>query len=262
MNHNEREIDKIRQESISEIKEKVRNNQKFLHPINIERLEFQKKLRFESGIEFTYWMQKNGIMNNSTIVQRKYLDKWAKDLGYENKREYDRDWTHRTGICNSLEDNKDSHQYFGIQIGEKVIFKRFLENIFEYVEQMRYGNPEFDFKCKNIKNEFIIEYPNFRFEINREYKIQIKLRTLNKLNKWEFPINYNNADYFILAAFDEEKLYLLHIWIIHKNDTIREKKFWRRDKFSLVDKKKYTLPFNKYELKEDKLIELNLMIKG
>ena len=43
------DIEKIRKDSIEEIKKKVRNNSNFLNQANKERLEYQKKLKFANG---------------------------------------------------------------------------------------------------------------------------------------------------------------------------------------------------------------------
>ncbi len=54
-------IENMRRNTISEIKEKIKKDPKYLHPCNKERLEYQKNLKFENGYEFTYWLQQNGI---------------------------------------------------------------------------------------------------------------------------------------------------------------------------------------------------------
>lgn len=57
-----KEIKEIRKNAIEEIKEKIKENPKFAHPLNKERLEFQEKLKFDTGFEFTLWMQNVGIL--------------------------------------------------------------------------------------------------------------------------------------------------------------------------------------------------------
>lgn len=49
-------IEKIRKNAITEIKEKVKKSPGYLHPCNKERQEDMKRLKFISGYEFTYWM--------------------------------------------------------------------------------------------------------------------------------------------------------------------------------------------------------------
>lgn len=67
----ENSIEGIRKNVVAEIKEKVRKNQKFLSPVNKERLEYQEKLKFANGNEFTCWMQQNGIMKNPAHFHRR-----------------------------------------------------------------------------------------------------------------------------------------------------------------------------------------------
>lgn len=55
---------------IKEIKEKIKNEENYLHPCNKERQEDMKKFGFISGCEFTSWMQQNGIMKSPTDVKR------------------------------------------------------------------------------------------------------------------------------------------------------------------------------------------------
>jgi hypothetical protein len=76
------EIEKLRQEAVSDIKKKIRNNSKFLHPCNKEKLEYQRKLKFENGYDFTVWMQQNGIMKNPANIYRKQKEKTATNAGF------------------------------------------------------------------------------------------------------------------------------------------------------------------------------------
>ncbi len=77
---------------------------------------------------------------------------------------------------------------------------------------------------------------------------------------WVYGIGYNNiADWFILSAWDNrESLNPLHIWIFHKNDIVRGRKFWRRDSFSITNTPEKLKEFEKYEVTDrlDKLKEL------
>lgn len=72
---------------IREVKEKIRNNIGYLHPCNIE---FQKDINrygFNSGHEFTTWMQNNGIMKNPREIDNKYKSKikFLERQKYNNK---------------------------------------------------------------------------------------------------------------------------------------------------------------------------------
>ena len=50
-------INEIRIEWITKIKEKIKKNPRYIHPCNIERQDDMKTLEFESGSRFIYWMQ-------------------------------------------------------------------------------------------------------------------------------------------------------------------------------------------------------------
>lgn len=47
--------------------------------MNKERQEYQKKLGFQSGYEFTCWMQENGILrDNSVLLKKENIEKMHK----------------------------------------------------------------------------------------------------------------------------------------------------------------------------------------
>lgn len=62
------------------------------------------------------------------------------------------------------------------------------------------------------------------------------------------------ADYFLLWGFifdDRKGLILLHIWLIHKDELITGRKFWRRDSFNINNNPIKISEFEIYELKEE-----------
>lgn len=61
-------IDDIRRNTIKEIIEKVNKNPEFLHPINKERLEYMKRLKFSSGYEFTCWKREMRFNMNKKLA--------------------------------------------------------------------------------------------------------------------------------------------------------------------------------------------------
>ena len=169
------------------------------------------------------------LKNAGCKTEYEYQNVRAKILGYKDQSERVMQDLYEKGICVPSSEDENLSQYFG-NLGE-LLFKKFLNTIFENVERMKYTNYGFDFICDNVTNEFINKYPIFKLETNKEYKIQIKARCrriYGKYIRWDFPIRYNNADYFILIAFDNRKnLDIIHTWIFNKDDMIRGNKFWR-----------------------------------
>ena len=98
-----------------------------MSPSNKERLEYQEKLKFENGYDFTCWMQKVGIMKSPVEIDRKkmenviknaecinrkeYDDKKAQEIGFKDyadrRREQIKEWRHETGRSFPKELNED-----------------------------------------------------------------------------------------------------------------------------------------------------------
>lgn len=79
-------------------------------------------------------------------------------------------------------------------------------------------------------------------------------------SRWKFGIWYNNiTDWFILSAWDSrDSLIPLHVWIFHKNDVVRGRKFWRRESFSITNNPEKLKELEKWEVTNrlEKLKEL------
>lgn len=275
-------IESVRKIAIQEIKEKIKKNSKYTHPCNKERQNDEKRLRFLNGYEYTCWMQKNGILKNPVEIdsrmsttyynsancknQKEYRDMRAQKMGYKDDNDRKREWTWNKGTHLPMEFHECSAN-FGVYKGEE-LFKKFLEKvIFEDVKGSGKGSRDGgkDFICKNPKQEFIDKYPQFRFERNKEYKIQLKMRSLRDGYRWEFThIDFNvAADYFILCAWDEREGEPIHIWIFYKYDMIKKGyntnspkiEFFKRTSFTIANKINKIKLFDNHELKE----ELNIL---
>lgn len=286
----EENIEKIRKDVITEIKEKVRKNSRFLHPTNKERLEYQEKLKFTNGNEFTNWMQQVGIMKNPTDIKRRddektvenarcktmkeYKDDLAKDAGFKDNTDRVKKRRHKTGRNLPMEFNEYCTSYFGVYIGEQQLYKEYLLTIFEYVERKDYGNPGYDFLCKYPRQEFIDRYPQFKLEKEKEYKVQLGLRCLyypkDKSPFWNFFVRHNDIpDFFLYSGWDNRKsLQPIYHWFFHKDEMIRygnsystREKFWKRESFTITYNTEYIKRFKKDELPIDKLKELYDRIK-
>jgi|CXWL01.1.fsa_nt_gi hypothetical protein len=237
-----------------------------------------KKLENKYGKEFADWAKKNNNVERKYLLAgcknwKEYKDKNARKLGFKNNaeryRERKREYNWNIGLCGPKEFNEDSPSYFG-DIGER-LFKLFLEEIiFRDVKITDYNDEGVDFICKNARQEFIDKHPQFRLEINKEYSIQLKLRCLADTWMgsigWSFGrLCYNNVpDYFILCGWNYNREEgPLHIWLFHKDEIIRGKKFWIRNVLWITNKPRYLIEFNKYELRDEleKLISINMNIE-
>lgn len=104
---------------------------------------------------------------------------------------------HAKGIQRPMSDAKESSVFLGVHIAERV-----LSAVFGDIKRMPYGNPGYDFICKN------------------GFKIDVKSSCLHpgdhRRGYWKFQIKYNTAaDHFLCLAFDNrESLNPLHIWLI------------------------------------------------
>src|SRR3990167_3472046 len=144
-------IEKIRKDALSDIKEKIKKNPKYLHPCNKERLEDMKRLEFNNGYDFTCWMVQNGIINNPTNVQHKQWKKTLKNAGCKTRSEYENKNAQKTGFKDYTEslkvdrwnrgDNEpvefkdDCSSYIGCIVGEDGIGGSVLDMMFEEVEK-------------------------------------------------------------------------------------------------------------------------------
>lgn len=238
---------------IKEIKEKIKKNPKYVHPCNKEFQEYIKRYGFENGYKFICWMQQVGIMNNPVNIGRKltqekiknagcktekeYKDKKSQELGFKNNSDRIKEWKHYT-VPPLSEYNKDCSSYFG-DFTENLVIQTF-----ECTIKMPPNNPGFDWICKKGDN------------------VDNKCRCLDYSNKsptWKFPIRYNNiAVWFILSAWDNrDGLNPFHVWVFHKNDIVRGRKFWRRETFSITNTPKALKELEKWEVTDrlDKLKE-------
>lgn len=113
------------------------------------------------------------------------------------KSDYNQDRLHRIGKYRALGDDKNSSQWLGIHIAEKVLSK-----YFDDLTVMPYGNPGYDYICK------------------RGFKIDVKCSTIHHYPKncvtWRFFIKKNQiADYFLCLGFDtREDLNPVAVWLI------------------------------------------------
>lgn len=261
-------IDETRKNFIVEIKEKIKKNPRYIHPLNKERQEDMKRLEFTNGYEFISWMQQNGILKSPADIYRKnyentiknagcittkeYRDKCAQNAGFENKAEYDREYSYKTGRRLPKEFNEDCPVYFGCYTESLMI------QTFEGAIRMPNNNPGFDWTCKNgdkIDNKGVC----------------LRYNTHNNWSGWRFSIRYNDiADWFILSAWDNrDSLQPLYVWAFHKNDMVKYrigrhnvlKKFCNRESIAIPNTPEGLKEFEKYEV-TNRLIKLKELCNG
>lgn len=247
-----KEKDEIRRNAIDEIKEKLRKNPNFLSPVNKERLEYQEKLKFTNGNDFTNWMQQVGIMKNPTSIDNKNMEKRVENAKCKTYKEYRDKCAQKSGFKNCADRYSDYRKEYSwnklnrepMEFNEYCAshFGDFTESLmiqtFEDAIRMPNNNPGFDWTCK------------------RGDKIDNKGRCLSYSDRspnwsgWHFPIRHNNiADWFILSAWDNrESKNPLHVWAFHKNDIVRERKFWKRESFLITNTPECLKEFEKYEV--------------
>lgn len=188
------------------------------------------------GKEFADWARENNGKIPKYWIEagcktlKEYKDKLAQYAGFKDYAERMKDWLHWTGRNLPKELNTECSSWFG-EFTENLMIQTFEDPV-----KMHYGNPGFDWLCKNGE------------------KIDNKGRCLqhaeNQSERWIFHINHNNiADWFILSAWDNrDSLTPLHVWAFHKNDIVRGKKFWRRETFSISNTLEGLKEFEKYEI--------------
>lgn len=268
-------IDNI-EDTVREIKEKIKKNPKYLHPCNKEFQKDAKKLGL-NGYQYIQKLKDEGILKTDTEILREEIEKWAKDKGYENyndyqkkeRKEYKREWIRESGWNKGtipMEFNPKCASNLGVYKAEE-LFKRFLEKIaFEYVEKTGYNDGGIDFKCKNPRQEFIDRHPHLgldKLKKDDECGLQLKVRCITFDNKsawsgWKFSIT-GNVDYHILCVYDSrDNLEPLHILMFHKNNMVRKGKggfyreeFWKRSAFTITNTSFGISQVEKYELKDE-----------
>lgn len=232
---------------IVEIKEKIKKNHRYLNPMDMEFRDDIEKYGFSTGYEYICFLQQNGIMKNPVKVNLQNKERWIKNTGCKNRKDYEnkcaqnsghkdsndrqRQYRYNKGISMPISDNEECSSYFGIYILENYIAKTFEDPIL-----MPLNNRWYDWICK------------------KGQKIEHKAACLRKRGTgfgWPFShINFNPiADYFIFSAWDNRyNLMPMHIWIFYREDIVREDKFWRRQNLWISNNIKGLEEFENYEV--------------
>ena len=127
-----------------------------------------------------------------------YLLKWAREHP-ERKREIHNASNYRCGICKPMSESKESSQYLGVYVAERVLRNC---GLFQHIEKMPLNHPGIDFRC------------------GKGFGIDVKSSCLHQGRwgspHWAFTIKGNDkADFFMLIGFDDrEGLNPLHVWLV------------------------------------------------
>ncbi len=214
------------------------------NPMSKEFQEECKRLGL-TGNQFIQKLRQEGRLIDIYKADCKYNDKWAKNLGYKDYKEYIREYVKRRnwekGYSSPMSENERCSSYLGVHIIERIVGRIILPIIFG-----------------GIKKEMPSNHPGYEFIVKGEYKVDCKGSTLvyfrDQLN---FDISHNDvADYFLCVAIDNiEDLNVLYVWIFKKDDIIRGRKFYQIDNFSIINRKEYLSEFSLYDV-TDKLGDL------
>lgn len=199
--------------------------------------EFQDEAK-RLGLTGNQLIQKyvhEGKLPNPTNIDRDTNNRICQDIGYIDRAEYLREWRYSKGIQAPMSENEECAHFLGTHIAERKYGRIILPEMFGGIEQeMPYGNPWYDFLVK------------------RNIKVDVKsccLREMKGWIGWEPHVRFNNVtDYFVVLAFDNrENLILIYVWLIGKNEIIRENKFYMRDSIKITNTRRGLLEFKRFD---------------
>lgn len=165
----------------------------------------------------------------------KYYQELAKKDGFDNIKEWFK-WKDET-VGKSLPENTNCTAHIGTA-GENTSDQMLIE-LFGGLERNipLYGN-------------------GYDRIVKGGFKVDIKVRSLRykENHGWigfSFEIDYNKkTDYFLLIGIDNLiDRNIMYIWLIHKDEIIRGKKFYSRVSFNITNKENYISKLQKYEVK-------------
>ena len=159
-------------------------------------------------------------ITQNMLTRRQYT---CRSCRRDQQREYRREYCHRTGLQQPMNENKRCSAFLGVYVAERV-----LSHVFKHVEQMPYGNPGFDFRCGR----------NYMIDVKSSCRRHHK----DRADSWMFAIRNNQiAEYFLCLAFDNRNdINPEHIWLIpanqindHASVNITESRLSKWDEYKL-----------------------------
>lgn len=166
------------------------------------RKKFLEEMGFKNNSEYLEYLAKNKGFKSRNEQRRKIYED---DL--ENNRIKNREWHYKNKDSSPMSENAKCSSFTGVFLGEKIIGKTILLEIFGSIEkEMTYGNSGYEFVVKG------------------GYKIEIKTGKLLSDDRWIFDIKLNKiADYFLMIGLDSTKSKIIHIWLFKKDDVIKKR---------------------------------------
>lgn len=192
------------------------------------------------------------LVKNDFENRLEWRNAQAQKIGFDDEAERKKISNWERGIQRPIDEAKDSSSYFGVCIGEK-----YVSQTFDNPKMMPYGNPGYDWECKNglkiqhearclCRSEYATDGTNPQFKFTH--------------------IDYNKvADVFILSGWkDRKSLEPLHVWAFYKDDIVRGELFWMRDSLSITNIPLCLREFEKFEVTSrlDKLKDMCKDIKN
>lgn len=223
-------------------------NSSIIHKDRRKKLLEDKGLKNE--IEYIEHLAKNKGFKNRKEQRRKIYED---DI--DNNRDKNREWHYINKGSSPMPENENCTSFAGVFLGENIIGKSILIEIFGNIEQdMPYGNHGYEYVIKG------------------GYKVEIKTGKLLLDDRWIFNLGLNSiTDYFLLIGLNNAKTKIIHVWLIKRGDIIKKRvgeyyeelKIYKLDYLNIGNNSERLSEFQDFEI-TDKLVcikEINDMLK-
>lgn len=221
----------------------------FKHSYNATDVNNYISIKYNEFITKKFVDRENNRQPIKHDAERKeYLDKWAKDKGYADLKEYRRILSWNNGSRSPMECNQDCSYYVGIHIAERKIARKILPILFGGIEK-----------------EMPPNHPGYDFIVKGGYKVNVKSRRFLR-REWCFMISHNrDTDFFLLIGLndeiDEDKIKVIRMWLFRKDDNVDKriggwyykKPFWDREGFTMTENPIRIEKFKSYEITDKRL---------
>lgn len=229
---------------IREVREKIKNNPKYVNPMSKQYQEDIKRYGFENGYRYSCWLQKVGILKNPTEVRQKQKDDWAKSIGFVDFNDYRNNWNYETGRSVPNGVNEDSATYLS------EFTENFMIQKYPGAKKMPPCNPGFDYLWNGIKID--VKGSCIFYRIDRQ-------------PGFIFHVRHNHiADKFVLVGCDNrENMNPLFAWEFDKYDLVKYgigkgfeiRNFWDREGIMIHYSEEGLFEFKDHQICIDEIIK-------